>query len=71
MSNPVDRCVCFDRTFSELKQVAKATGAKSIPALQCYVLFGRKCKMCHPYVNRMLKTGEVQFPVLKDNSDLK
>ncbi|MEX1055537.1 MAG: (2Fe-2S)-binding protein [Rhodothermales bacterium] len=57
----IDRCVCFQVRFSELKKVALKTGAGTIEELQQEVDFGLRCKLCHPYVNRMLRTGETVF----------
>ena len=57
----VDRCVCFGRTFADLKRVADRTGAASAEALQAHAVFGRKCGLCRPYVRRMLATGETVF----------
>ena len=57
----IDRCYCFKRTFAELKDVAQSCEAGSIEELQEYVTFGQNCELCHPYVRRMLRTGEVTF----------
>ena len=57
----IDRCVCFDRTFADLKHVALATRASTVEALQAHAAFGEKCGLCHPYVRRMLRTGETVF----------
>ena len=57
----IDRCVCYQKEFKELKEVADGHGCTTIEALQCHVVFGQNCKMCHPYVRRMLKTGETVF----------
>ena len=57
----IDRCYCYQKTFSELKDVAERTGADSIPELQKHVDFGSSCHLCHPYVNNMLETGRVEF----------
>lgn len=64
----VTRCVCFNKTFRELKKIAKKEGARSVEELQQYVLFGKNCQRCHPYVRLMLKTGETVFPVLPDSA---
>lgn len=61
MSVRIDRCYCFGRTFEELRALAEKTGARSIPELQQHVVFGKQCRLCHPYVRRMLQTGEVVF----------
>lgn len=57
----IDRCVCFQKTFAELKQVAEETQSHTLKKLQGHETFGQKCKRCHPYVQRMLQTGEVAF----------
>ena len=57
----IDRCYCFQQTFSKLKEVAEREDACSVEALQQHVTFGLKCQLCHPYVRRMLRTGEVTF----------
>lgn len=57
----IDRCVCFGVPFAYLKRVADAAGAQTVEALQAHVRFGQKCRLCHPYVRRMLETGETVF----------
>ncbi len=60
----VDRCVCFDRSFADLLQVADATGATTLEALQEETAFGLACRVCTPYVRRMLRTRETTFSEL-------
>lgn len=57
----IDRCICFQMKFSELKRVAERTGASTIEELQRAAEFGLRCRLCHPYVQRMLRTGETVF----------
>ena len=57
----IDRCYCFQVTFREMKEAADRHGADSVEALQAHVEFGRQCKLCHPYVRRMLETGQTVF----------
>lgn len=57
----IDRCFCFQKTFAELKEVAEATETTSVNDLQEHVTFGENCQLCHPYVRRMLTTGETVF----------
>ena len=61
MSLRIDRCMCFGKTFADLAEVAETTGAATVVALQEHALFGQKCALCHPYVRRMLRTGETVF----------
>ncbi len=65
----IDRCICFDQPFAQLKKVAHATGAATLPDLQAHVRFGLKCRLCHPYVQRMLATGETCFHEVLSSSD--
>ncbi len=67
----IDRCQCFQHSFVRLKDVAKQTGCKTIPDLQNYIEFGKNCALCHPYVKRMLETGETVFyEILVSPSDI-
>lgn len=57
----IDRCYCYQMTFADLKAVADETRADSVEALQEHAVFGHNCQLCHPYVRRMLRTGETSF----------
>jgi len=57
----VDRCVCFNITFSEMKEIAAKNKVKTITELKKYIVFGENCKLCIPYVELILKTGETKF----------
>lgn len=61
MAVHIDRCYCFGTTFAELKAVVASTHAATIEGLQDYAVFGHNCKLCHPYVQRMLRTGDTVF----------
>jgi len=65
----IDRCYCYQKTFETLKAVAEETGADSIAALQAHVVFGQNCQLCHPYVRRMLETGETVFHEVLDEEN--
>ena len=65
----IDRCMCFGRPFAELADVAAATGAATVAELQEHALFGRKCALCHPYVRRMLRTGQTSFAEVVTDED--
>lgn len=65
----IDRCYCFQKTFALLKAVADAHGATSVAALQAHVEFGQQCKLCHPYVRRMLRTGATVFHEIIEERD--
>lgn len=70
MSNDfeIDRCVCFDLRFADLKtklaerpatvdQIAKRFGC------------GSCCGLCRPYIERMLRTGETVFTEVLHSDD--
>ena len=57
----IDRCYCFQQRFSDLKSLANRYGVATVEELQHYVTFGQNCQLCHPYVRRMLRTGQTVF----------
>lgn len=65
----IDRCFCFAATFADLADVAAETDAETVPQLQRHAVFGRKCALCHPYVRRMLRTGETVFDEIVTEAD--
>ena len=65
----IDRCYCFKQTFAQLKAVAEARGAGSVEALQRHAVFGQQCRLCHPYVRRMLRTGQTAFHEIITEAD--
>ena len=65
----IDRCYCFVETFASLKAVAQAKGATCVADLQAHVEFGQNCQLCHPYIRRMLRTGETVFHEIITEAD--
>lgn len=61
MAVHIDRCYCFGVPFAALKRVADATGSETVAELQDHATFGHNCELCHPYVRRMLRTGNTVF----------
>jgi len=59
----VDRCVCQNVTFAELKEIALRVG-NDLDRLIRETGCCDACGMCRPYVERMLQTGETVFPVV-------
>lgn len=57
----IDRCVCYNQSFSKLKKLAEKHNCTSVEELQEHVDFGMNCRLCHPYVKIMLKTGQTVF----------
>ena len=69
MGISIDRCFCFGKTFAELADVARSTGAATVPELQAHATFGQKCQLCHPYARRMLRTGQTVFHEIVTEAD--
>ena len=65
----VTRCVCFGKRFAELKKLADKYDVRTIEELQRHVTFGKNCQRCHPYVKRMLATGETIFEVIVETEE--
>ena len=65
----VDRCVCFGRPFAELLAIARQAKATTLEELQEETEFGLACRICNPYVRRMLRTGESEFHTLLTDDD--
>ena len=67
----VDRCVCFDKTFAEMKTKIEKHGITTLDELKKYFVFGENCRICIPYVELILKTGKTEFEVINfDYNDL-
>ena len=62
----VDRCVCHEVSFAELKELARSAGC-TLEELRDKTNCCTGCGMCGPYVRLMLKTGQTSFePMLPD-----
>ena len=57
----IDRCICFQKTFTELKELAGLHQIEELESLQEIVEFGENCQLCHPYVRKMLENGQTVF----------
>ncbi|MEX0944788.1 MAG: (2Fe-2S)-binding protein [Balneolaceae bacterium] len=58
---PVDRCICHNITFKEIKKIAEEQGLTSLEEIQIEKIASSKCKMCEPYVKEVLKSGKTSF----------
>jgi len=57
----VSRCVCHRISFEELQDEARLRKLSSCQDLIKAGLCGGSCTMCHPYIEKMLHTGETEF----------
>lgn len=64
----VDRCVCFDKTFAEMKEVIDAEGITTFEELKKRLTFAENCNICVPYVELVIKTGKTSFEPMNFNN---
>jgi bacterioferritin-associated ferredoxin len=57
----VDRCICHEITFAEIKRVATEKKLGRIKEIQENKIACTNCKLCVPYVELVLETGETVF----------
>jgi len=55
---PIKKCVCFDTTFAQLKEA----GIKSVEEAAERFGCSTNCGLCKPYIEKMIETGETEFP---------
>jgi bacterioferritin-associated ferredoxin len=56
-------CVCHRRSFQEVREMAVDLGLATLDELVEHKVCGTGCAMCHPYVRKMLATGETAFRI--------
>ncbi len=57
----VDRCVCHEITFAEIKRIASEKHLSSVKEIEENRIACTNCKLCIPYVELVLETGETEF----------
>jgi NAD(P)H-nitrite reductase large subunit len=60
----VDRCVCFEKTFAEMKKLIEKHEITTVDELKKYFIFGENCRTCLPYVEILIKTGKTEYEVI-------
>ena len=50
-------------------EIADKFHARTIEDLQVHVTFGKNCQRCHPYVQKMLETGQTVFEVIEETEE--
>jgi len=56
----IDRCICHDRTFAELRAAAVADDL-DMDGITKRFGCGSCCGICRPYIEHMLATGQTVF----------
>lgn len=57
----VNQCICHNKSFIEIKEYAAQEGITDVSELQKADYCSNSCKMCKPYIEMMLETGETAF----------
>lgn len=57
----IDRCICYNVKFSEVKKIMEENNFTTIEEVQEEIDVSKNCKLCRPYIERMMKTGETEF----------
>jgi NAD(P)H-nitrite reductase large subunit len=57
----ITSCICYHKTFREILVIAKENGVTSISTLRNKYKICNKCKLCNPYVEEALVTGQTEF----------
>ncbi len=61
---PVRGCMCYPRSFVELKILAKKQHWQTVAEITAAVGCGSGCGLCRPYLRKMLETGETEFDII-------
>ena len=57
----VNRCICSNVLFSEVKKIALQENYQTVEDLKINDICCKNCELCRPYIEEMLKTGETSF----------
>lgn len=57
----VNRCICHQIAFSEIKRIAEERGLNSVEELIEENISSTNCQLCKPYLEKMFETGETSF----------
>ena len=57
----VTQCVCHHKSFVDIIEFAKEQNFCTVQELRDEEFCSQKCKMCEPYIEMALKTGETEF----------
>ncbi|MCH8567354.1 MAG: (2Fe-2S)-binding protein [Balneolales bacterium] len=57
----VKMCVCHKKKFAQIKEICDKEGLKTLDDIIHSDVAAKGCGMCHPYIEKMLITGETCF----------
>jgi len=57
----ISRCICHNRSFEAIKAYAEQHNIDTVKELQELNICSCGCRMCLPYVEKILETGKTSF----------
>ncbi len=67
MKYEVTKCVCNNISFEEMKTFAVRNEIQSIEGLVNVLQVATNCRLCVPFIKKMLATGETKFEIVSDD----
>jgi len=64
MKFEVTKCICYDTTFEEMKAIMIKYNLRTVDELIKIKPVALNCKLCLPYINKMIATGDTVFEVI-------
>ena len=64
MKIEVTKCICYDTTFEEMKSIMQKNKLNTVDELRNIKPVALDCRLCLPYVIKMIKTGETKFDLI-------
>ncbi len=60
----ITKCICYDTTFEEMKKIMKDRNLKTLDELIMAKTVASNCRLCVPYIKKMIETGETKFDII-------
>lgn len=57
----IDSCICYQKTFEEIKDESVNRGLVTIEDIARELKCSTACGLCIPYIEAMLETGKTKF----------
>lgn len=64
MNFNITKCICYDTSFEEMKTIMQHQKVNTLEELQQIKPVALNCKLCVPYINKMIETGETKFKII-------
>lgn len=64
MEYKVTKCICYNKSFAELKEFMRQNDLKNIDELRGKMNVAMNCKLCVPYIEKMILTGQTEFSII-------